>query len=554
MNNNIARFFLVTVAAALVCSCIKDLDQKPLSDKYSTADAAYSTLEDYTSGLAYIAAYYSFVSMNDAGASDLKFDDAGQSELLRQWINLNELTADSFKCTWGDDYLSDLQYGRWGASNNNALDAVYTRCVKGITLVNAFLSQTTDELIAARGQQNIASDIAQYRAEARFHRAMFYWILMDCFGNPPFPTIDDLQNGTLPKQIKRADLYAWLETELKELAAESSALAAYGEVAYPRPTKGSAMALLAEMYLNAQVYTGTAQWQAAKDAAEAVTKMGYTLAPVYENLFMQDNTTNGAAEQEFIFAIDYDKDHAQSWGGTTTMASAQMSEGANALVGKLLGLNGTVMPENWNGYHVAPDYVNRFELKNVHWDGSDFGYDRESSDKRAFFVNEGEEDFDQSSVSSGWRCWKFSGRYTDGHVNGSDVSNYKLSSMDFPIFRLAEMYLIYAEADARLNGGEVKDTQAIKWIKDLRDRAGVEMPDDITLDFLLDERARELMMEGHRRTDLIRYGYFTSMSFPWAYKAGVKSGKASLSSYRTIFPIIMSEINSNSNLEQNYGY
>ena len=140
--NNIARFFLVTVAAALVCSCIKDLDQKPLSDKYSTADAAYSTLEDYTSGLAYIAAYYSFVSMNDAGASDLKFDDAGQSELLRQWINLNELTADSFKCTWGDDYLSDLQYGRWGASNNNALDAVYTRCVKGITLVNAFLSQT----------------------------------------------------------------------------------------------------------------------------------------------------------------------------------------------------------------------------------------------------------------------------------------------------------------------------------------------------------------------------------------------------------------------------
>jgi hypothetical protein len=123
-----------------------------------------------------------------------------------------------------------------------------------------------------------------------------------------------------------------------------------------------------------------------------------------------------------------------------------------------------------------------------------------------------------------------------------------------PIFRLAEMYLNYAEADARLSGGSVKDAVAKDYVKALRDRAGVTTPAEISLDWLLDERAREFMWEGHRRVDLIRYGYFTDMNYPWTLKGGILNGKVALPEYRTIFPIIQSDLSANSNLKQNSGY
>ena len=556
----IYRYIVVALVSVLACSCLQDLNTVPLDETVSAADAAYANPDSYLAGLAYINAYYNFVSAGDPGSSDLDFDDAGQSELVRQWTNLNELSVDTFKCTWGDDYVSDIQYDKWTTADNAALVAVYTRCMKGVTLVNEYLAQTTPELLAERGQSNLSATVEQYRAEARFHRAMFYWMLMDCYGNPPFATYENISEGTLPKQLGRKNLYDWLVKELEELLT-SDAMPAYGAVPYPRATKGSVGALLAEIYLNAEVYTrtddaaGTPQWQKAKETAETVINMGYTLEPKFENLWKQDNTTNGAAEKEFIFAVDYDKDHAQSWGGTTTLASAFMSADVNGRLASLLGVGGSgIIPENWNGYHVSNEYVSNFELVGVDWTGKGFGYDRENSDKRAFFINEGIKDFDKSDVSSGWRCWKFSGLYTDGHVNDSSVDNYKFSSMDYPIFRLAEMYLIYAEADARLNGGVVADSKAVGYVKALRDRAGVAMPDDITLDFLLAERARELMLEGHRRTDLIRYGYFTSMQFPWPYKAGVKNGKASIPAFMQVYPIILSDRTANLTLEQNSGY
>ena len=117
-------------------------------------------------------------------------------------------------------------------------------------------------------------------------------------------------------------------------------------------------------------------------------------------------------------------------------------------------------------------------------------------------------------------------------------------------------YLIYAEADARLNGGNVTDETAKGYIRQLRQRAGVDAttPSIMNLNWLLDERARELMWEGHRRVDLIRYDYFTSMQFPWTLKGGVPNGKIALPDYRTIYPIIISDLNANPKLVQNPGY
>ena len=145
--------------------------------------------------------------------------------------------------------------------------------------------------------------------------------------------------------------------------------------------------------------------------------------------------------------------------------------------------------------------------------------------------------------------------YKDKLVQQDGVpGNWKLSSADMPIFCLAEMYLNYAEADARLNGGVVKDADALKYVKDLRDRAGVSMPSEVNLEWLLDERAREFMWEGRRRVDLIRFGKFTDVNYPWTLKGGLMNGKIALPSYKTIFPIIQSDLSSNSNLVQNEGY
>ena len=552
------KYMLMAVAATLMLtSCIGDLNTLPLNETDATSETAYANPDNYLKGLAYINAYWAFVSQNDAGATDLNFDDAGKSELCRMYMLLQELSTDSFKCIWGDDFVAAIQYHSWTDADNSALIAAYTRCMKGITLVNEYLLQTTDEKLAARGHEAYAAKVAGYRAEARFHRALYYWVLMDLFGNPPFATEENI-GGDLPRQINRADLFGWIESECLGLL-NGNDMPAKGAVPYPRPTKGSVAALLARMYLNAQVYTGTARWSEAKEYAKKVIDMGYVLHANYQELFMQDNTTNGAAE-EFIFAVDYDKDHAQSWGGTTTLVSGTLSESANGRIAALLGINGgtgTINPENWNGYHVADDYVARFQLNGVTWGGDGFGYDRSASDKRAFFFNGGAtKEFDNTTTASGWLCWKFNGLYSDGHVNTSATDNYKFSSMDYPIFRLAEMYLIYAEADARLNGGTVSDATAKGYIKALRDRAGVAMPsdDELTLDWLLDERARELMWEGHRRTDLIRYGYFTSMQFPWTLKGGVDNGKVALPAYRIIYPIIKDDLNANPNLGQNPGY
>lgn len=547
---NIYRILLVALAVLSAASCLKDLDTLPLNETDTTSETAYADANSYLMGLAYINAYWSFVSQTDPGSADIVAPDAGQSELLRQFINLQEMSTDSFKCTWGDSYVADICYNNWTTSNT-AVNIVYTRCLKGIALANEYLLQTEDDRLDARGHGNMKETIHGYRAEARFHRALFFWALMDLYGNPPFPQPENI-GGDMPGQITRANLFAWIEEELRDLISDGSAMPKKGEVGYPRPTQGSAAALLARMYLNAQVYTGTARWQDAKDMAAKVIGMGYKLHPVYEQLFMQDNTETGAAADEFIFAIEYDKDHAQSWGGTTTLASA-FFDSSRGTVASLIGLNGSIVPEEWNGYHCSNEFVSVFKLNGVTWDNPDtsLGYDRATSDKRAFFYNQGKQVFDNTETDSGWRCWKFSGRYSDGRLN-----DQSFSSMDFPMIRLAEMYLIYAEADARLNGGVVKSAEAKSYIKALRDRAGVTMPSDdaLTLDWLLDERARELMLEGQRRTDLIRYGYYTSMSFPWPYKGGIKDGKVNLPETRNLYPIIESDLNANRNLVQNPGY
>lgn len=540
----------IAMSALTLNSCIGDLDTMPLNETDKTAEQVYVTLGDFEKGLAYIYGSFSLVSQSDPGTADINVGDAGASELIRQYMVLNEMSVGSLKSTWGDGYIADLQNNSWTTAPNDALIAVYTRCMMIVTRANEFLLQS---------EKKIDMDgIRQLRAEARFLRGLGYYLMLDLFGNPPFALPENI-GGALPKQIGRTELFNWIEGELKAVVAgtDGEALPDRGQASYPRADKGAAQAVLARMYLNAEVYTGTARWADAKAAAEAVIGMGYKLCPNYAELFMQDNTENANARNEFVFAIAYDRDKTQSYGGTTALVNASLGEAANNGIATALGYptGSKISRDQWNGYHVPNEYVANFDLVGVDWEAkSGFGYDREHSDRRAFFYNiGGSEAYDRTNVDSGWRCWKFNSMASDGTLYSTD--NYTVfSSADFPLFRLAEMYLIYAEAQARLDGGTTTDTKAIGYIKELRDRAGVTTPSSINIDFILKERACELMWEGHRRTDLIRYGYFTAMSYPWPYKGGVPDGKVALPSFRTVYPLLQSDLSENKQLVQNDGY
>ena len=406
MNNILKYIALGTAAVVCFSSCLKDLDTTPLNETDFTSEKAYSDPANYLNGLAYIESYMTHVSQDDPGSSDISKGDAGASEFIRQYTNLNEMSADTYKCSWGDSEVNGIQYNTWTAADNASIFAVYTRSMKAITLVNEFLLQTTDDKLAARGHQSHAADVAQYRAEARFMRAFFYYVLMDLYGNPPFATPECI-GGANPEQIGREALAEWIDEELTDLVSDASALPARGAVPYPRPTKGAAQGLMAKLYLNWAVYTGTERWADAKEAAAKTIAMGYTLHPKYNELFLQDNGEN-CGNDEFIFCADYDKDCCQSWGGTTHLISGFLNEAANSKIAELAGIQGSspvigFPGEKWEGYHVSPDYAARFDLKDVQWGGTGFGYDRDNSDARAFFFNEGQDEtFEAGTHKTGW--------------------------------------------------------------------------------------------------------------------------------------------------------
>lgn len=551
MKKRIYTLALVAAGLTAFSSCVNDLDTLPLNETDKTAAQAYSTLSDFEQGLAYVYGSYVLVSQNDPGSSDISVSDAGQSELTRQYINLEEMSADGLKCTWGDSYITDTQNATWTAQGNSAITAVYTRGMMAITRANEFLIQA--------GKSDL-DGLDELKAEARFVRAYSYWMLMDLFGNPPFALEENI-GGEMPTQIGRAGLYEWLDNELTELY---SLLPATNT--YPRVSRGAAKALQARLYLNAEVYTGTAQWQKAKDAAaEVINNGGYKLSSDYQSLFLQDNGENSDAYNEFIFAIPYDRDYTQSWGGTTSLVSASLDDANSEAVAEYLigagkvnaSLGSEVNVERWNGYHVPAEYVElNFGIKwNAATDNMPLGYFPDQADKRAMLSNVGcKKEYDPTSTNTGWRCWKFTSRDSQGNLYSSTDKYSKFSSIDFPMIRLAEMYLIYAEAECRLNGTLNVSSQAGQYIKALRDRAGIETPSGIELDDILAERGAELMWEGHRRTDLIRFGYYTSMSFAWPYKGGIANGKTSLPSYRTVYPLLYSDLTQNPNLVQNTGY
>lgn len=541
MKNKLVQYFLCTVAVTIVSvSCSKKLDLYPTNDL--TPEKTYSTAAGYKSVLAKIYGTLAITgNQGPAGSPDISggLDEGSQVAFIRMFFNCEELPTDEAVVAWNDQTIHDFHDMKW-TSADPFLKGIYARPIYNITLINEYLRESTDAKLAERGiTGTAATDIKNSVAEVRFLRAFNYWVMMDLFGNSTFITEADKVGTTLPKQIKRAELFTYIENELKAI---DGSLAPAKTIEYGRVDQAAAWALLARMYLNAQVYTGTARYTDAITYAKKVIGAGYGLYSGYNKLFMADNDK---AKNEFIFAVNCDGLRTQAYGNTTFFAHAACGDEASQY-----GVGG-----GWYGYRSTASFVNLFADKTGATDKRAMFTTTKYGTSAAQLVINDISNFDQGPHVAKWLNVR-----SDG---GSVSDNTKtFADIDFPVFRLAEMYLIYAEA--HLRGGTGGDaTTALDYLNRIRFRAygdsygpgnvGKLNPVDLTLQTVLDERGRELYWEGHRRTDLIRYGLLTSATYLWPWKGGVSSGTAVDSKYN-LFAIPSSNIVANPNLEQNPGF
>lgn len=548
MKLNIKLIALATAGAAtLLTSCLNDLDTLPLNPADSTSETAYGKDENgYVAGLTKL--YFNFVS-NDT--KDLQVNDGGSSELIRAFWTAQEVTTDACKCAWENDaWVRAMNTNTWSDADNDATYAVYVRTLQGIAYVNEYLRQTASDKLSDRGvSSELAAKIQSFRAEARFLRAYFYWIALDTFGDVPFTTEDSpFGGGVNPRQASRKDVFDYCIRELNDLASPESVMPA-ARSNYPRADKGAVKGLLARMYLNAEVYTGTPMWTEAKKACEDIFAMGYSLCPEYSDLFRGDNGENPDALKEIIFGVSYDAEQTQSFGGTSYLTLAAI---AATDVTSTQMING--VSNGWAGIRVPYEYVQKyFAPRNANYETGAY----EVNDKRGemFYIKGRTESMNDALYVflNGWSCVKFNNiPHNMTHDEFLPTAASKAySDIDFPLIRLGEIHLIYAEACMHLGQANTARPKLLE----LAARAGdnITVPSEITQDWLLEERARELMWEGHRRTDLIRYGKFTVSSFPWTYKGGTFTGQK-FDDFMTIFAIPSSELASNPELNQNPGY
>ena len=538
---NIKNIFSAVAAAAMLTACVGDLNTIPLNPTDVTSETAYGADEEgYVQGLTKI--YFQLVSNN---TQDLQVADGGASEFIRAFWSTQEVTADAAKCAWGDAWVNDLNNNTWkGDVLNDAVYAVYVRTLQGITYVNEYLRQTSKANLDSRGvSAEVAQKVESYRAEARFLRAFFYWAAMDTFGQVPFSTEDSpFGGGYNPPQTSRTEVFNYVIDELNALAADDSAMPA-AQSNYPRADKGSVLGLLARMYLNAEVYTGTAMWAEAKSTCEKIFNLGYKLAPTHAELFRGDNGENADAKGEFLFAASYNAEHTQSYGGTTYLTLSTLSGDDGAV--NITGING-----GWAGNRVPYEYVAKWfeDVKNPDYAEGTYEY----KDARAgYFYIKGRSESMQDNLNTflnGWSCIKFNNvpHDMDAVDYASTAATKNFSDIDWPLIRLGEINLIYAEACMHAGG------DASAQVKALADRAGVSAPKTIDADWLMAERARELMWEAHRRTDLIRYGKWIS-GYNWTYKGGNFGGQ-DLPTHFNVFPVPSTELATNLELQQNPGY
>jgi starch-binding outer membrane protein, SusD/RagB family len=536
----------------LLPSCLKDLDREPFYEQ--TSAAIYKDPANYIHVLAKLYAGLAVTGQTGpAGNADIPTSivDEGFSQYMRMFWNLQELPTDEAKCRWNDVGIPDL--GKWTWSDANQwIRGGYLRFLYQVTSCNEFIKQTKDELLDERGfSEADKARIRTYRAEARFLRALSLFHALDIFRNIPDITDENRYPGTeFPDQMAPKALFTFIESEL--LAIESL-LGNRSSVEYGRANQACVQTLLAKLYLNADAMISENHYSEALTYSEKVISQGgYSLEPIYTNLFRADNHLSN----EIIFPVNSDGTRTLSFGLTTYLINGSGFLTDTAKTGANVGAYtswGTSYPtfsvvdtsgstEAWQGLVASKELYNRFPDSTL--------------DRRFQFVKAGRSPEitvlpgTSALINEGIVVKKFRNRSS----TGSAGSNARFADTDFPLFRLADVYLMYAEAHLQGGGGSLG--QAILYFNELRRRAYGDDSHNVTsltLDDILEERSRELYWEGYRRTDLIRFNKFTGGAALWTWKGNTQAGAAT-SDHLRIYPLPATELTANPKLRQNNGY
>lgn len=525
MKNIIKRIIPIIAIGVTLTACHSDLDQYPIDPDSFTEQDVFANVDEAKGALAKLYGSLALTGQEggDSGSPDISDIDQGFSQYTRMLFNLNELTTDHAVVGWGDSGLPDL-HGMYWTSSNSFSGAMYLRLAQEVSFCNSFIENAA-ALEGAEAQSFIA--------EARFLRAFAYMNLIDFFGNVPLLTSISTE---LPSQSPRSEVFDFIEAELLEI---QDLLPESQSNEYGRVDKVAAWALLSKLYLNAEVWSGTARYNDCVTYSNQVINSTYRLnttdangnGNAYDELFLADNDTNGA-QNEFIFAILFDGTQTTTYGGSTFLIHAAIG---GTMDPTEFGVNG-----GWGGNRVTKALVEKFA----------------PNDTRGMFYTDGQslEIENIPQFSNGYASTKFKNVDSNGNI-GNDTTG-EFTDTDLAIIRLPEIYLNYAEAVLRGGNGDMNT--AVSLINQIRQRAygnssGNISAASLNLQFIIDERSRELYWEGQRRTDLIRFNYFTTGSYLWPFKANQRNGSAT-DAFRKLFPIPNNTILTNPNLIQNDGY
>ncbi|MET3877179.1 RagB/SusD family nutrient uptake outer membrane protein [Chitinophaga sp. OAE865] len=494
---------------------------------------------------------------------------AGYSQwrfILLDWNGLwraQEVTGDQLvipKRPWGwfDDGVYQRLHRHTWTTDDDVVNQTWSRTYAGITNCNRIIYQIESGLIPITDEKDATL------AELKVLRASYYAILCDFYGNVPIVTKFDLPTGFLPEQNTRKEVYDFIVKDLTDnipLLSKENTEATYGKF-----NKWAAFTLLAKMYLNAGVYTGTPQWEKCISACDSVMNSGagYILEPAQKNVFLTENQ----GSKEIVLAIPMDEDYTNNWNAFDLhMQTLQQENQAT------YNLKNTP----WGGICAIPQFISTYDPADARYQNNWIKGQQYTAAGQMLYVAQG--DFAGKPLSF---VNELPGLEKGESVHGFRLGKFEIKmgstnrlSNDYPLFRYAEVLMMKAESLLRL--GKADEAAAI--VTQVRQRDFVTNPskavvtgaqlrggstyqygmkdavnnkfsneggEDLLYGRFLDELGWEFDQEGHRRTDMIRFGAFTKKS--WLSHAATNNIN------RTLFPIPRTEIQKNNNLTQNPGY
>jgi starch-binding outer membrane protein, SusD/RagB family len=500
----------------LMTSCLSELNVEPVIE--NTFENLIAKDPNAAKGiLAKLYASYTLAGNEGPDKSELVGNDPGESPFLRGIFNLQELTTDMAKNRWGDDGLDQLTTNTRWDENNKFFRYTYNRIYFTVAQCNNYINVLNSVSVA---------DKDSYIAETKFLRALAYFYLIDFYGKGALVTEADFGSPEVKAESSRKEIFDYVVTDLKSIEEKIPLKNEYG-----RANRSAVRMLLAKLYLNAEIYTGQKNYEEALTyAKKVIDEGGYTLADSYLSIFSGDNNTS----TEIIFPLVCDAQTSQSYGNTTYITNGSSS--SETMTVSDFGL----AERGWGGHRTTKGLYGLF------------GNLTTSPDQRSkLFFTRGH-NFEMEDYKT-WTDGYPSTKFRNANFRGTSIVTV-FSNTDFPLFRISDAYLMYAEAVLR---GATSGTaaQALTYVNAIRTKRSATSitASDLTLNFLLDERGRELSFEGHRRTDLIRFGRFTGGSYLWPWKGGVAAGTTIPDTYK-LFPVPLTALQANIKLSQNPGY